>query len=183
MTLPLMMNFINNLTFLDFTLSAQLDWRKGGLIYNHSLNESQRRGLAGETRDRETSFVPEGKKGTVANGTVEIVGDNDIEIKKDVNYFNNLWPNSEASLSDASFVRLREVSLNYNLPVKWLSGKKISSASIFLTGRNLFLITKAFTDPEVNITEGSYSSPNSQGIEVSQIPQTKSYGAGIRLKF
>ncbi|CAG5002524.1 TonB-dependent receptor P26 [Dyadobacter sp. CECT 9275] len=177
------MNFINSFTFKGLTLSAQLDWRKGGLIYNHSLNESQRRGLAGETRDRETSFVPVGKKGTVANGTVEIVGDNDIVIKKDVNYFNNLWPNSEASLSDASFVRLREVGLSYNFPAKWLKGRKISDASVYFTGRNLFLITKAFTDPEVNITEGSYSSPNSQGIEVSQIPQTKSYGAGIRLKF
>mgnify|MGYP003672385609 CR=1 FL=1 len=177
------MNFINSFSYKGLTLSAQVDWRKGGLIYNHSLNESRRRGLAGDTRDRETEFVPEGKKGTVANGSVEIVGDNDILIKKDVNYFNRLWPNTEASLSDASFIRFRELGLNYNLPAKWIKGLKISNASIYFTGRNLFIITKAFTDPEVNISEGSYSNPNSQGIEVSQIPQTKSYGAGIRLKF
>ncbi|WP_158281233.1 SusC/RagA family TonB-linked outer membrane protein [Dyadobacter jejuensis] len=177
------MSFINNLSFKGFRLTAQVDWRKGGLIYNHSLNESRRRGLAGDTRDRETEFVPEGKKGTVANGAVEIVGDNDILIKKDVNYFNRLWPNTEASLSDASFIRFRELGLNYNLPSKWIKNLKISNASIYFTGRNLFIITKAFTDPEVNISEGSYANPNSQGIEVSQIPQTKSYGAGIRLKF
>jgi len=176
------MNFINRISYKGLTLSAQLDWRSGGLIYNHSLNESLRRGLAGETRDRETQFVPEGKKGTIANGQLEIQGDNDIQINRDRRYYDITWQIQEIALTDASFVRLREVGLTYDLPKKWLSGLKISTASVFFNGRNLFLITKAFTDPEVNMTEGPYSSGNSQGVEVSQIPQTKSYGFGLRIK-
>ena len=177
------MNFINRLSFKGLTLSAQLDWRSGGQIYNHSLNESLRRGLAGETRDRETTFVPEGKKGTISNGQLEIAGDNDISINKDRRYFDVTWQIQEIALTDASFVRLRELGLSYDLPKKWMSSLKISNASVFFSGRNLFLITRAFTDPEVNITEASYSNANSQGIEISQIPQTKSYGFGLRLKF
>ncbi len=177
------MNFINSLSFKGLTLSAQLDWRSGGFVYSQSYIESLRRGLAGETRDRETQFVPEGKKGTFVNGALEISGDNDITINKDRNYYNKLFQLNEVGLQDASFVRLRELSLNYTLPASWFSKLKLSNASVYFTGRNLFLITKSYYDPEVNTSEGSFSNANSQGIEISQIPQTRSYGAGIRLKF
>lgn len=177
------MNFINSLTFKGFTLSAQLDWRSGGYIYSQSYIESLRRGLAGDTRDRETQFVPQGKKGTFVNGQLEVTGDNDITVNKDRNYFNRVFQINEEGLQDASFVRLRELSLNYNLPAAWLSKVKISGASVYFTGRNLFLITDSYYDPEVNTTEGPFSNNNSQGIEISQIPQTRSFGAGLRLKF
>ncbi len=177
------MNFINNISYKNLSLSFQIDWRQGGQIFSQSLVESMRRGLAGDTRDRETQFIPEGKKGRVAAGEIIIDGDNDITINKDRNYFDKLRQINEAGLTDASFVRFREITLNYDLPAKVLSKTFIRNASVYFTGRNLFLITNAFYDPEVNVTEGAFSSSNSQGIELSQIPQTTSYGVGIRVKF
>lgn len=177
------MNFTNNLSYQGLSLSFQIDWRQGGYIYSQSLTESYRRGLAGDTRDRETQFVPVGKKGTVSGGELTLEGDNDITINKDRRYFDILRQVNEAGLTDASFVRLREVTLNYNLPTTLLSSTFIREASVYFTGRNLFLITDSFYDPEVNVTEGPFDDSNSQGIELSQIPQNKSYGAGIRLTF
>lgn len=177
------MNFTNNLSFKGVSLSFQIDWRQGGYIYSQSLTESYRRGLAGDTRDRETQFIPGGKKGTVVNGELVIEGDNDITINKDRDYFDRLRRIDEAGLTDASFIRFREVTLNYNLPASLLANTFIREASVYFTGRNLFLVTDSFYDPEVNVTEGPFDDGNSQGIELSQIPQNKSYGAGIRLKF
>ena len=177
------MNFNNSFTFKGLTLTAQVDWRSGGLVYSQSYIESLRRGLAGETRNRDIEFVPEGKKGTIANGQLIIEGDNNTPIKNDRPYYDKLWQINEVGLNDASFIRLREVALAYRLPATWLTRLKMADASIYFTGRNLFLITDSFYDPEVNITEGPFSGANSQGIEISQIPQTRSYGAGIRLKF
>ncbi|MNF92256.1 TonB dependent receptor [compost metagenome] len=53
---------------------------------------------------------------------------------------------SDAAISDASFIRLKNVSLSYNLPAKWLSGLK---CRIFLEGQNLLTITHyKGADPE-----------------------------------
>ena len=138
------MSFVNSISYKNLSLSFQIDWRQGGQIFSQSLIESLRRGLAGATRDRETQFIPEGKKGRVVAGEIIIDGDNDITINKDRNYFDKLRQINEAGLTDASFVRFREVTLNYDLPSKVLSKTFVKSASVYFTGRNLFVITKAF---------------------------------------
>ncbi len=176
-------SFINALKFKEFNLSFQLDWRQGGVQFSQTKLETTRRGLYGETRDRETQIVLDAVKGTYVNGSLQLGGDNDITITKDRNYFDILRQILEPNLTNASFVRLRELSLSYDFPVSILKNKMIKSASVFLTGRNLFLITDAFTDPEVNLTESYGSNQNSAGIEWSQTPQTKSFGGGIRLSF
>jgi TonB-linked SusC/RagA family outer membrane protein len=178
------MSFYNSLNYKNISLSFQVDWRQGGLIYSHSMVESLRRGLHAQTLDRETEQVMPGKKGTIVNGQLTIVGDNDIPVKKDFRYYNRVAGITESGLNDASFVRLREVTLNYDFPERILGKTFINDLSVFLVGRNLFLITKSFTDPELNASEGSYSSNLSQGLEIeAQMPQTKSIGAGIRVKF
>ena len=48
---------------------------------------------------------------------------------------------TENFVQDASWVRLRTVSLSYNLPSKWLKGTFISNASLSFTGNNLWLST------------------------------------------
>ncbi len=176
-------NFINSVRYKTFNLSFQLDWRKGGQIFSQSLTESLRRGLAPETLERENDVILEGKKGTIVNGALTVEGDNDIVIKKDFRYGNIMHQITENILMDASFVRLREVSLSYDLPANLLGDGFIKSASLFITGRNIFLITDSFVDPELNTSEGFAQSSNSAGIEWSQIPQTRSYGAGFRLRF
>jgi TonB-linked SusC/RagA family outer membrane protein len=56
---------------------------------------------------------------------------------------------SDAIISDASYIRLKNLSLSYNLPGKWLSKAKITSCRIYLQGQNLFTLTNYHgADPE-----------------------------------
>ncbi|WP_212005662.1 SusC/RagA family TonB-linked outer membrane protein [Chitinophaga sp. HK235] len=56
---------------------------------------------------------------------------------------------SEARYADASYLRLKNVSLSYKLPKNWTRKVKISSATIFVNGQNIFTITNFYgPDPE-----------------------------------
>ncbi|WP_460915671.1 SusC/RagA family TonB-linked outer membrane protein [Spirosoma areae] len=178
-------NFINTFRYRSLSLGFQVDWRKGGLFYSMLQAESRTRGLSAETLDRDVSEVIPGKKGRFVNNQLVVEGDNDIAIRKLNPYWAALFVIPEAQLEDASFVRLREVNLTFDLPGTLTKKVGMAGASLFLTGRNLFLMTKTFVDPELNMTStfAGSSVGNSVGIEWYQQPQTRSLGGGIRLKF
>ena len=82
-------------------------------------------------------------------------------------------------LEDGSFVRLKNLSLAYNLPsntVKWLR-----NAKVFVSGTNLITWTKyKGYDPEVSANATSSLSP---GIDFGTVPQYRTYSTGITLSF
>ncbi len=87
---------------------------------------------------------------------------------------------SEHFIKDASWVRLREISLNYKLPNSLLKKLHIPGASIGFTGRNLLLFTNFDgVDPELNLTGAS----NGRGLDYFTNPGTKSYIFNLRLNF
>lgn len=95
------------------------------------------------------------------------------------NIFN---PVSSLWIEDGSFLRLKSVSLSYNLPVERMNLNKLfKSANIYITGNNLFLLTN-FTlgDPEVSNYGGSALE---QGVAAGSYPYTTSITAGIKVDF
>ncbi len=88
-------------------------------------------------------------------------------------------PNS-GFIYDASFVKLREVTLNYNLPKKLFENNFITSASIGLVGTNLWIIYKNLphADPEA-----SQSAGNIQGWQSGVMPATRNYGFNLKINF
>ena len=57
---------------------------------------------------------------------------------------------SNKSITDASFIRLKSVNLSYKLPKKWIEKARLQSARFFIQGQNLFTITGyKGRDPEV----------------------------------
>jgi len=88
---------------------------------------------------------------------------------------------TEDYIQDASFVKMRELSLSYELPRKLLARTPIQSASIGLVGRNCFFLYRACKDYD---PESSYNSTNwGQGVENHAMPTTKSYGFSVKLSF
>ena len=82
---------------------------------------------------------------------------------------------------DASFIKLRELSIGYNLPSKWLRKIHLTSARVSAVGRNIWIIyqkTPKGLDPE----SASYSG-NGQGIETGALPPTTTFGFDIKLTF
>jgi outer membrane receptor protein involved in Fe transport len=104
-----------------------------------------------------------------------------------VGYFYNYYGNGfnrdniEAATYDATFIKLREVSLNYNLPKKISEKLNMQNISVSIIGKNLILISDVPTiDPETySIRNGMFV----KGFESTSIPTQSSYGVGINLKF
>jgi len=89
---------------------------------------------------------------------------------------------SEAQLFSSTYFKLRELSLGYSLPTKFLKTNLISSAKIALTGRNLLLLTPKSNrhfDPEVSVaTAGGGLIP---GFENMSIPGTREFGISLNI--
>jgi len=93
---------------------------------------------------------------------------------------NNNRPSS-FQVEDASYIRLRTITLGYNFPNKVL-GDVIQSLRIYMSGTNLLTITDYLGfNPEVN--NQSAASPNVQGEDYGAYPLNKSYTFGINVTF
>jgi TonB-linked SusC/RagA family outer membrane protein len=86
---------------------------------------------------------------------------------------------SDAQVEDASFIRLKNITLGYNLPAKWLKQKKFSKLRIYGSINNLYTITKyRGYDPEVNAFGQSQLL---QGIDYGGYPLARSIIGGIQI--
>jgi len=88
---------------------------------------------------------------------------------------------SEYYMYDATNVRLRELSLNYSLPQRWLTKTKAFQAiDISFVARNLFFIYKdAPFDPDATMSVGN----NNQGVDVFGMPTTRNIGFNVKFTF
>ncbi|MEO6327505.1 MAG: TonB-dependent receptor, partial [Ginsengibacter sp.] len=86
---------------------------------------------------------------------------------------------SDATLSDASYVRLKSLTLGYNFPASKL--KFISSVRLYASGSNLLTITgyKGF-DPEINSFAQSSLLRN---IDIVTLPLYRTYTIGVNIGF
>jgi TonB-linked SusC/RagA family outer membrane protein len=88
---------------------------------------------------------------------------------------------TDENVYDASYLKLKSLTLSYNVPVKLMQKLKIYNVSIYATGTNLFTATKyPGPDPEVSDDPGSVIGG---GRDASTFPTVKSYTLGVRLGF
>ena len=88
---------------------------------------------------------------------------------------------SDRYLEDGSYIRIKAITLAYNLPARWMSALKIDNARFYITGENLFTFTK-YTgfDPEVN----RFGFDNTRmGYDYGGYPSSKTYILGLNINF
>jgi hypothetical protein len=145
-------------------------------------------GSAGFTEDRVTEFQykdTENARGVgvkASTGEVNDIvrgGPGDIEAYPD--FYADLFGNiDEMAVYETSYVKLREVSLNFALPKSLIAPIKLKAASVSLIGRNFLLwSTLPNVDPETSQGMGNGVS----GFEYMSLPQTTSYGVTLNLTF
>ena len=192
-----LIDFKNTLSVGPVYFSFLINRRKGGDMWNGTMGALSFFGAHERTLDRGTVATFNGVKGTVgdfdADGN-EIIDfgnpentpvANDIAITVDQAWYQGngggFGPVAETYMQDASWWRLREVSLGFNLPNKLLDSLPFTNGALTLTGRNLWLDTN-FTgvDPDTNLT-GQAS--NGFGLDYFNNPGTKSYVATLNLNF
>lgn len=167
----------NTFMYKGFTLSALIDIRYGGDIYSFGWVDLRGNGsLEITAADRD--------KPRVLPGVIDVNGDGSVYIPNNIqisaqSYWGGLGGlGSKSAVFNATTYRLRELSLNYELPRKWLSKTPLGSVSVGISGRNLFFYAPyAPGDPGVN----SQGAGNIQGLDLNGAPQTRNYGFNIRI--
>jgi hypothetical protein len=142
-------------------------------------------GLVEETANRE-GFVDVGVNAVEnPDGSTSYVP-NTTEVASVQEYWQNIGntSNTEGNIFDASYVKLREVTLSYALPKSMFGDGFVKGLSIGLEGRNLWLIDSEV--PHVD-PEASFFGPSLIGgaanIEWWSVPSAASYGANVRITF
>ncbi len=169
---------INEFSFRNLTFQFQLEYQKGGEMYSTTAAALISRGLTKDTDfDRSGTFVLPG---------VNINGQpNTTQIGITQWGFNNGgFFIREQGVYDATSIKLREVSLSYEIPKKFLAKTPFGKMSVSFVGQNLWFKAINFPkylnfDPEVT----SLGVGNSRGFDFLTGPTAKKYGFSFNLTF
>lgn len=178
----------NSLTYKNLSLSFLLDFRKGGDIYNGTEHFLTERGLSMRTLDRETPVVFNGVvKDGLENTANPTINTKVIDPSKDMNYWSTAYglPDINYIEKDINWVRLRDVTLNYNVNSNLLSKVNfIKSGSVFVTATDLFILTNySGLDPVVNGNSAAVGGSGGAGFDYGNFPMPIGVNFGLRVGF
>ena len=159
----------NNFIYKDFDLSIFLNGSYGGKILNALKFETE--GLSGLyqnqlaaaanfwTPNNTTSNIPAPRGGLANNNLVM----------------------SDRFLESASFLRVQNVRLGYNLPAQWARYVKLTHLKVYVSGQNLYVFTKySGLDPEV----GSFNqNPTLMNVDNGRYPAPRLIVFGLNAEF
>ena len=178
-------------TYKGFTLSAALDIRSGGYMFSRTMNLMQFTGNGTITtyNGRRPFIIPnsvvDNGDGTYSENTTPILSHNGSY----QNYFNNFGYGNggEAFLVDRSFVKLRNISLTWSVPKKWVSAMSLSNIAVTVFCNNVFTWTASdnyFIDPETTtISQAGYGDLATQFGELYSNPSCRIFGCNLSIKF
>jgi TonB-linked SusC/RagA family outer membrane protein len=179
------LGFSNTFRYGPVGLSFLIDWKDGGVLYSNTVSSARIAGLAEETTaNREGTFIDRGVicTGTGANRTCR---PNDVPVVNMQSFWANFAAGQaqESSTFDASYVKLREVVLSFDLPATILQRTPFGSAALSIEGRNLALLFSRIPhiDPETNLF-GS-GTVGGAGYEFNNIPSTRTFGVNLSVTF
>ncbi|GJM63058.1 SusC/RagA family TonB-linked outer membrane protein [Persicobacter diffluens] len=179
---PWMVGWRNTFTYKNFSVSALIDAKFGGDIYSNTNASMYSMGkheatLVGRDAYYNTgmwnpgNLVIENGDGTYSafNGSVD-----------PEQYYGSMAGISEFHMYDASFIKLRELSITYRLPNRLIEKTPFKNLSVSAIGTNLgYLWTKTENiDPEASFTSG-----NGQGIESTNMAIPRTFGFKLNANF
>ena len=187
----------NTFKWKGISLSFLFDFQKGGCVYTSYLSDLLGRGVSKDTEDRLGGRIIPGVYGD-ANTCQPILDASGNYIRNTTALdAQSLWFSDgtystyainscdEVQTYDATVLRLRELSLGWQMPAKWFRNVKfIQGAEISVVGRNLWFwapnVPKYSNyDPCVN----TYGDTNVQGIDYTSAPSTKRVGFNVKITF
>ena len=194
----------SDLRYKNFSFNMLWDIRQGGDIWNGTRGALYYFGTHGDTElmtdsegnqvERGGSYVwydaVSGTNGVYAPGTiindVDVSGQaNTTSILHDVDSYalgplSGFTGASRPFIEDGSWIRLRQIGVNYTLPESTLKGTGLKGLSFGVQGRNLWLSTPyTGVDPETNLSGAT----NSQGADYFNMPNTKGYIFSLKANF
>ena len=175
------------INFKGFTLSAQFETSQGNDHWTGTEGVLKYFGIHPETANESVALsdlktfggttIP---AGTTFRGNVGNFGGSDVALTQDwyLASGGGFGNQSETFVQDASWTRLREISLSYAFSKKLTDRLGISGASVTISGRNLALWTKVEGfDPDINLTGDSLG----RGLDYFTNPATKTYSLTLNV--
>ncbi|WP_461489609.1 SusC/RagA family TonB-linked outer membrane protein [Pontibacter sp. HJ8] len=175
------MGFTNNFSYKAFNLSFLIDWKHKGDILSRTAGNLRIYGVAAETAEF-PRFNEDGSpnKPYLFEGVLEDGRANDIYVTaQDYWGLRGKYVAWAGYVHDASFVKLREASLSYNLPQSLLSKAGfIKALQVSVYGRNL--LTHAPNYPHLDPEQNLQGVSNSRGLEFGIQPIARTIGASLK---
>jgi TonB-linked SusC/RagA family outer membrane protein len=186
--------FTNTFSYKGLTLEGVIDYRQGGDLFSQTIQSLYLRGVTKDTEDREKTVVIDGVYGNPNTFEPIVATDGSTTRNTTAISYNDVFfgagsfasgAASEFVVFDATTIRLREVTLGYDVPGKYLEKAKfLRGVNLSLSGRNLYWYSPNVPkhmnfDPETS----SYSTANSQGFDFSNAPTSRRYGVNLRVTF
>ncbi len=179
-----------NIGFKNLSMNVLFEHSQGGDFYDMTRQINSQRGFSAESGNKVT--IPAGgvvdvngnayTPGDVVRGNLYDFGAGQVLLEQNW-YRGNGAGNrgfSELWLQDATWTRLRELTLTYSLGQKVLDKLKLSAVAFSVTGRNLVLWTDVIgNDPDKNFAGVG----NSRGLDYYTNPSTKSYMFNLNITF
>ncbi|MFL3660460.1 MAG: SusC/RagA family TonB-linked outer membrane protein [Polaribacter sp.] len=162
-----------------FDFSTLIDAKIGGDVHSMTYSWGRYAGTLSETLiGRETGVVG---NGVMSDGNGGYVANNVVVSAKSFNQ--STYSNSveSSAIFDASYVKLRQVSIGYTLPRKFIENSIVKSLKISVVGRNLAILHK--NTPHIDPETGFSAANGEQGQEFGQYPSARNIGFNINLKF
>jgi TonB-linked SusC/RagA family outer membrane protein len=180
----------NTFTYKYLTLSFVIDARGGNEVFNTVGGTEAFTGISSQSAEngRQRFIFP---NSVYLNSSGQYVNNTSVAVDngnggQPGSFWSNVYSSPVGSLyvDDAAFVKLREASLSFAIPNKFLSANApfIKSASIAVVGRNLIMwrpASNTFTDPEFSDTTGNAIGTTS----TNQTPPTRYYGGTLTVVF
>ena len=161
--------FQNTLSYKNISLDFFFQFIYGNDIYNMTQVELE---FLNGRQNQSTTVLDRFKPGVNENTDVARAGN------PEYTYFrqsNSRW------IEDGSFIRLKNVTLAYDMPLKKWNVNWLSSARIYFNGQNLWLLSKyRGYDPEVNVNPQSNTL---LGFDYCSYPSAKTFTFGLKIGF
>ncbi len=184
----------NSISYRDLTLSFLVDWRQGGEIFSVTNQWGQysgvnvesaigrREGAIVDFRGDLVRAVPErtcalDEPCVLIDGVREDGSQNAIWVTAE-RFAHTQWNKQEGNVYDATFIKLREVTLSFDFPTGLVSRLPFENARMSLVGRNLILLKGNIphVDPETG-----FDNSNFQGVEYGQLPSGRTFGINLSI--
>lgn len=177
--------FTNTFTFKDFELNIGLTGQVGGDILNWARYRTE--GLSSIWDSQAVSVLDRAQAVKIdPNGGDDISNLQLAPGHNGIPRFSNLDSNGNQRMSDrwiedATYLRIQNISLSYNLPTKWAKKAFIQNAKLYVNVQNVYTFTKySGYDPEI----GAFNQSSLlQNIDRGRYPTPRTYTLGLNLSF
>ncbi|HEY0742005.1 MAG TPA: SusC/RagA family TonB-linked outer membrane protein, partial [Chryseosolibacter sp.] len=180
--------FTNNISYRGFELSILLTATYGNDVYNFIRNENSNPNNINLGRNMFMHAFNYAKVAMDENGAPYLENPGtDVARMSGGNKNNNFDRHTNKFVEDGSYLRLKNVSLSYNLPSAWLGSQKVvKGVRLGVSAQNVWTLTNySGYDPEV----GSYVGPNAStanaaiGVDYGRYPITPIYSFSLGVDF